>query len=71
MKTLITLFYKLTNKDFDKKIKRAKQTRRMIVASTNGNISHFYNMEGERIRGYSNTIIRSRKVEHPLIAKYK
>jgi hypothetical protein len=71
MKTLIRLFYKLTLKDYDVKIKSARMTRRMIVDSTNGSINHFYDMNGEQIRGYSNTVIRSRNIHHPLINKYQ
>ncbi len=71
MKTLITWFYRLTMNDFDEKIKKAKQTRRMIMASTKGGVDHFYNIDGEQIRGYSNTVIRTKHIHHPLIQKYQ
>ena len=71
MKTLLTWFYRLTSKDFDEQIENAKQTHRMILDSTKGSINHFYNMDGEQIRGYSNNVIRSKNVFHPLITKYK
>jgi hypothetical protein len=71
MKTLTTWFYRLTMNDFNEKVKNAKQTRRMILASTKGSIEHFYNVDGEQIRGYSNAVIRSRIAYHPLIEKYQ
>lgn len=45
----------------------------MIVESTNGRCNHFYDMNGQQIRGYSNAVVRSRTVkdQHPLIAKYQ
>ncbi len=71
MKKLLTLWYKLTDKNFDNKLKSAVLTTKMIIASTNGSISHFYNMDGVKIRGYSNTSIKTRNVFHPLILKYR
>ena len=70
MKTLYTWFLKLTTKDYDQKIKSAKQTTRMIIDSTNGSINHFYNKDGEKIRGYHKMIRFNSTVQHPLIQKY-
>jgi hypothetical protein len=71
MKKLLTLWFKLTDKNFDAKLKSAKATTKMIVASTNGSISHFYDTNGVKIRGYSNTSVKTRSVFHPLITKYQ
>jgi len=71
MKKLLALWYKLTDKNFNDKLKSATLTTKMIEASTNGSISHFYNTNGDKIRGYSNTSIKTRSVFHPLIAKYQ
>ena len=72
MKKLITLWHKLTDRNFDSKIKSAKNTTRMIVESTNGRCNHFYDMNGNKIRGYSNSVVRTKTIkEHPLISQYK
>lgn len=71
MKKLLALWFKLTDRNFDDKLKSAKVTTVMILASTDGRVSHFYNTEGEKIRGYSNTSIKTRNVFHPLIQKYQ
>lgn len=64
-------FFALFDKNFFQKIDNAKGIKRMIEESTKGSINHFYDMNGEQIRGYSNYIVRSRKVDHPLISKYR
>ena len=69
MKKLFTLFYKLTTKDYDSKIKSARKTTNMIIASTNGSISHFYNEQGQKIRGWEGKQYKFNN-EHPLIKKY-
>ena len=73
MKKLTTLFYKLFDNNFNSKLKSAKKTYNMIVASTNGSISHFYNEQGEQIRGFYKRPTRFNNVlpTHPLIVKYK
>ena len=71
MKTLWKLYYKLTMKDYDSRVNNAKAMVRNLKESTKGSINHFYDMNGEQIRGYSNDVIRSRRVEHPLISKYQ
>jgi hypothetical protein len=71
MKKLLTFWYKLTDKNFDDKLKSAKATTKMIIASTNGSISHFYDTNGVKIRGFSNTRNKTRSVFHPLIQKYQ
>lgn len=71
MKTITYLFYKLFTKDFDEKLKSAKNIQSMLKASTAGRTNHFYNINGEKIRGYSNKVIQSKLMENPLIVKYK
>jgi hypothetical protein len=70
MKKLITLFYRLTMKDYQSKVDSARKTVSMINASTNGRVSHFYNIQGDKIRGYHKRIKFNADV-HPLITKYK
>lgn len=69
--TLKERFYRCFMKNYDDRVAYAKSIQSMIKDSTRGSISHFYDMNGEQIRGYDNRIVRSRKVEHPLIAKYQ
>ena len=73
MKKLLVLWYKLTDKNFNTKFKSASLTHKMIVASTNGSLSHFYDSKGNKIRGYSNTKVKTRVQNnyHPLISKYQ
>ena len=70
MKTLSTLFYKLTLKDYDATIKSALKTTNMIIASTNGSVSHFYNDQGTKIRGWEGKQYKFNN-QHPLIDKYR
>jgi hypothetical protein len=70
MKTLFTLFYKLTLKDYDASIKSALKTTNMIISSTNGSISHFYNAQGMKVRGWEGRQYKFQD-KHPLIEKYK
>ena len=70
MKKLITLYYKFTTKDYESKIRSARQTTNMILASTTGSISHFYNEQGQKIRGWQGKTYKFNN-EHPLILKYK
>lgn len=69
--TIKERFYRFFIKDYDAKVSSARSIKNMLVESTKGSINHFYDINGERIRGYSNTVIRSRYIEHPLIKKYK
>ena len=72
MKTLYTLFLKLTSKDYDQNIKSAKNITKMIIDSTNGKSNHFYNSNGEKIRGYHKRIKFNPTInQHPLITKYE
>ena len=69
MKTLIKLFYKLTIKDFESKIQSARKTTNMILDSTNGSISHFYNEKGQKIRGWEGKTYKFNS-QHPLVTRY-
>jgi len=70
MKTLLFLFYKLTTKNFDQEIEAARKTSDMILSSTNGSISHFYNEQGQKIRGWESKTYKF-NLQHPLITKYQ
>ncbi len=71
-KTIAQILYRLFVKDFDKKFKSADTTYKMIMASTHGKISHFYNSKGEKIRGYHKQYKNAPKVlpTNSLIVKY-
>jgi hypothetical protein len=73
VKTIKERMYRLFIKDFDAKLKSAKQTHKMILSSTKGSIGHFYNNDGEEIRGYYKRPARFNNIlpTHPLILKYK
>jgi predicted secreted protein len=71
MKTILSLFYKLTTKDFDQKIQSARKTTNMIISSTNGSIAHFYNEQGQKIRGWEGKTYKFGKEIHPLIKQYQ
>ena len=71
--SLTEFFWSLFIKDYEYKLASAKQTHRMIVDSTNGSINHFYNKDGEQIRGFYKRPARFSNVlpTHPLVVKYK
>ncbi len=66
-------FYRLFIKDFDSKLKSAKKTHKMIISSTEGKLSHFYNDKGEQVRGYykRSTHFSNLLPTNPLILKYQ
>lgn len=70
MKTLLNLFYKLTVKDYDNKLKSAKATMGMIRESTIGGVKLSYNAQGEKIRGFHKPLTKFKDEFHPLIKKY-
>jgi hypothetical protein len=72
-RTFKQFFYSLFIKDFDRKLESAKKTHKMIVASTNGRLNHFYNKKGEQIRGYYKRPAKFSNVlpTNPLILKYE
>ena len=59
----------LTVKNLDEKIDNAESTYRQILASTFGKTNHFYNKNGEQIRGF-HTPERKFHHVHPLLEKY-
>ena len=69
--TLKERFFRFFMKDYDARVSKAKSISQMITESTRGSINHFYDINGEQIRGYSNVVVRSRYIEHPLISRYK
>lgn len=72
MKKLIELWYRLTVKDFELKLNRARKTYMDIAASTKTNICHFYDEGGKEIRGYHKPSIKfaTNTNIHPLTVKY-
>jgi hypothetical protein len=73
MKTLWTLWYRLTMKDFDSRITMAKKYNKILKESTNARCNHFYNEQGEQIRGFHKRSARFNNVlpTHPLLVKYQ
>jgi hypothetical protein len=71
MKTLFWKAYykhKLGKEGYEKAIQSAHNT----IQSTNARISHFYNEQGETIRGWAKKNYNfSNVVQHPLITKYQ
>jgi hypothetical protein len=71
MKTLFWKAYykhKLGKEGYEQAIQSAQNT----VQSTNGGISHFYNDQGENIRGWAKRNYKfSNATQHPLITKYQ
>ncbi len=70
MKWLTRQFYKITLTNYDDQIKSAKMTTSMIVSSTNGKINHFYNEQGDKIRGWEGKTYHSPNEQHPLVKQY-
>ena len=70
MKWLTRQFYKLTLRNYDDQIKSAKMTTSMIVSSTNGKINHFYNIQGDKIRGWEGKTYHYPNEMHPLVKQY-
>ena len=69
--SLKSRFFAFFDKDFYQKVERAKAFKQMMEESTKGSLNHFYNTDGEQIRGFSNVSIRTKRVEHPLIERYR
>lgn len=70
MKTLTAIIFRLFLRDSKRRIASAKMTVRMINGSTYGRPSHFYNTQGERIRGWSTRRYRFANEMTPLERKY-
>lgn len=72
-KTVKQWFLSLFIKDLGKKIESAKKTHKMLVSSTDGRISHFYNDKGEQIRGYYKRPAHFANLlpTNPLVVKYR
>jgi hypothetical protein len=72
MKTLKWIFwniyYRLMDKDFHEKLSKVKRLDNTIRQSTRGNLSSFYNVNGEQIRGFHERSFYYNS--HPLIEKY-
>ena len=69
MKTLSNWIFKLTTKNWEKELANAKSTSRMIKESTFGKNNHFYDMNGETIRGWQRPVYHSNG-KHPLVEFY-
>lgn len=67
---IVDFINRLVIPDYDRRLKSAKVTHKMLLESTKGSLNHFYNHEGVKIRGFHDPVIKW-KYEHPLVEKYK
>jgi len=70
--TFWKIHYRLfLGKDYQSRMEKAANIFSNVVDTTNGRISHFYDIKGERIRGWHKRIKFDDDVlQHPLIKKY-
>jgi hypothetical protein len=70
--TFWKIHYRLfLGKDYQSRVDQASNIFSNVVESTNGRVSHFHDINGERIRGYHKRIkFNANVTQHPLIAKY-
>jgi hypothetical protein len=57
-------------KNYDAKLKSSIIMRDMILSSTKGSTSHFYNEQGQKIRGWEGRQYKF-NTEHPLVKQYR
>jgi hypothetical protein len=72
MKFLWRTYYKYKLGDqYDSVIAKAASLNRTTAEMTIGRMHTFYDMQGERIRGFDNRKVKTKKVNiHPLMEKY-
>lgn len=70
--TFWKIHYRLfLGKDYHTRMEQASNIFSNVISSTNGGVSHFYDIKGERIRGYHKRIkFNDNVAQHPLITKY-
>ena len=58
--------------DYDDVVKHAKLTMLSTKASTKGDVTSFYNTDGQQIRGWHRPMNYSKKhsEKHPLVSRY-
>jgi hypothetical protein len=74
MKTLWKIYYRLTlgKEKYEKILNSAKILSMNFKQSTKGGQNHFYNMNGEQIRGWhKRSITFKTEAQHPLIQRYQ
>lgn len=74
MKTLWKIYYRLTigQEKLDEILSNARVFNMNLKQSTKGDLNHFYDMDGQQIRGWhKRTISFKRNNQHPLIQKYQ
>ncbi len=74
MRTLWKLYYILKfGKSYGEKLTTSRNYNKIIDQSTETRISHFYNREGDKIRGWQKPLARFTKLseQHPLELKYR
>ncbi len=74
MKTLFwKAYYKIKfGKNYAARMHKAASMMRIVDQSTVGNLSHFYDVDGNQIRGWHRHIrfAKTVPIQHPLITKY-
>lgn len=69
--TFWKIYYRLfLGDDYQTRMEQASKIFSNVVDSTNGKVSHFHDIKGERIRGYHKQIKFNGVAQHPLITKY-
>ena len=70
--TFWKIHYRLfLGEDYQSRMEKATNIFSNVVDTTNGRISHFYDIKGERIRGWHKRIkFDDNVLQHPLIKKY-
>jgi hypothetical protein len=70
--TFWKIHYRLfLGKDYQTRMEKASNIFSNVIDSTNGRVSHFHDIKGERIRGYHKRIkFNANVISHPLIQKY-
>ena len=69
--TIWKIHYRLfLGKDYQTRMEKASNLLSNVIDTTNGRVSHFYDIKGERIRGYHKHIKFNGVAQHPLITKY-
>jgi hypothetical protein len=68
--TFWRIHYRLfLGKDYQTRMEKASNIFSNVIDSTNGRVSHFHDINGDRIRGYHKRI-KFNVTQHPLIQKY-
>lgn len=69
--TFWKIYYRITLKEnFNKSLKSARSIGDILFESTDGKFNHFYDKNGDKIRGWHKQIRINEDLVNPLIKKY-